>query len=321
MGITKNHQGESTLQAMAARAFPGQTVLSIRELTEGMCNAAYLLTLSDGRDVVVKIAAPGSAGLLRNEEGLMRAEVAALTLVRTLGDVPVPRVYAHDDTRTLCSGEYFFMEALPGQSLYSQRDSIPPETRAALHREIGRIERRVASLTAPQFGLLGSERRYATLYDLFRAMMENVLLDAEEKQVDLLRPAQRYLDALRRDEGCFAEVAVPRLVHWDLWEGNVFVKDGQISGIIDWERALWGDPLMDDRFRRHTRTADFLAGYGQTRDGRTAFTPAETRRVLWYDVFLYLTMMTEGSFRGYPDDSQYRWTMPLMQASWGELNE
>ena len=28
-----------------------------------------------------------------------------------------------------------------------------------------------------------------------------------------------------------------------MWEGNIFVKDGEISGIIDWERAMWGEPV------------------------------------------------------------------------------
>ena len=77
---------------------------------------------------------------------------------------------------------------------------------------------------------------------------------------------------------------------------------------------MWGEPFMDDRFRRHTRTSAFLEGYGQT-----AFSREEMRRILWYDVFLYLTMMTEGSFRQYPDDSQYRWVMPLMLSSREEL--
>lgn len=47
-------------------------------------------------------------------------------------------------------------------------------------------------------------------------------------------------------------------VHWDMWEGNIFIKDGHISGIIDWERALWGEAFMDDRFREHNRTQEFL---------------------------------------------------------------
>ena len=61
------------------------------------------------------------------------------------------------------------------------------------------------------------------------------------------------------------EVSEPALVHWDLWAGNVFVKDGKITGITDFERALWGDPLMEHYFRMITepkRPEAFLRGYG-----------------------------------------------------------
>ena len=46
------------------------------------------------------------------------------------------------------------------------------------------------------------------------------------------------------------EVQSPRLVHWDLWDGNVFVDPAtaQITGISDFERSLWGDPLMEVNF-------------------------------------------------------------------------
>ena len=111
-------------------------------------------------------------------------------------------------------------------------------------------------------------------------------------------------------------VAEPVFVHWDMWEGNIFIKDGHISGIIDWERALWGEAFMDDRFREHNRTQEFLKGYGKEK-----FNEEEMCRIYWYDIFLYLTMMTEGAYRQYEDDSQYRWVKPLFEASWEKVQK
>lgn len=53
-----------------------------------------------------------------------------------------------------------------------------------------------------------------------------------------------------------------------------------------------------------------------------AITKSETemRRIYWYDVLLYLTMMTEGAYREYEDDGQYQWAKPLFEASWRELS-
>jgi aminoglycoside phosphotransferase (APT) family kinase protein len=38
------------------------------------------------------------------------------------------------------------------------------------------------------------------------------------------------------------EVTRPALIHFDLWPGNIFVDGSRIVGLIDHERAFWGDP-------------------------------------------------------------------------------
>lgn len=315
MLLTKNIQTNDNLRRMTAAAFPGLEMVSAIELTEGLCNAAYRITLSDGRDTILKIAPERSENLLANEVGLMTAEVAAMELVRQHTDLPIAAVQFYDTSKTLCTSDYFFMDALPGRSLFSIRDSLPKDVYRAYHREIGRCTQKIASITGPHFGLLGDpDHQFTRLHDLLRWMVHNVLNDAARKAVVIGVSAEDILAALDADGAIFDEVTTPRLIHWDMWEGNIFVQDGHVSGIIDWERAMWSEPLMDDRFRRHTRTDAFLAGYG-----KPELTPSETRRILWYDLFLYLTMMTEGEYRGYPDDSQYRWTKPLFEATWAAL--
>ena len=127
--------------------------------------------------------------------------------------------------------------------------------------------------------------------------------------------AEEVLSRLDADKAIFAEVKRPSLVHWDMWEGNIFVDNGEMSGIIDWERAMWGDPFMDDRFRRHNRPAAFLEGFGQT-----VFSPDELRRIAWYDLFLYLTMITESFYREYQNtDGLLGWLRPLVDAAWADL--
>ena len=93
-----------------------------------------------------------------------------------------------------------------------------------------------------------------------------------------------------------------------MWEGNVFVKDGRVSGIIDWERAMWGEPFMDDRFRMHNRDKYFLEGFGQT-----SFTENEIKRLRWYDIILYLTMMIEVFYREFEDKGQYFWAREMLE--------
>ena len=315
MSITKNHQSPEALHALCSAAFPGQAVASVAELTEGMFHAAYRIDFADGSASVLKIAAPDANGLMSNEINLMQAEVRAMELLHAHGIPHVARVQHADFTRTLCSGSYFFMECLPGQSLNSLRETLSAEETNHVMQQVGQFQRRLTDIRGDGFGLLGDTNRFPSLYELIRFLFENVLKDASAVDVDFGFTAGELLRRLDADHAIFDEVRTPTLVHWDMWEGNIFVQQGELSGVIDWERAMWGEAFMDDRFRRHNRHPAFLEGFG-----RTEFTPAELRRIAWYDLFLYLTMSTECFYRQYEDiPGTLGWLRPLVDAAWADL--
>lgn len=315
MPITKNKQPEQTICQMAATAFPDKKIKTITELTEGMCNAAYMVEFTDTTQSVLKIAPLDGRGLMSNEVNLMDAEVTAMRIIQENQIVKVAKVQYYDTSNKICASPYFFMEVLEGQSYFSIKDNFTDEENRRIHYEIGQTERKITAIPGKYFGLLGDTANHDTnLFDFVYRLIKNVLSDAERRQVAIGVSSDEILARLLRDKEIFAEVTQPVLVHWDMWEGNVFVKDKHVCGIIDWERAMWADPFLDDRFRRHTRNADFLKGYG-----KKTFTFNEMRRIYWYDIFLYLTMMTEGAYREYEDDSQYQWVKPFFEDSWKEL--
>lgn len=315
MGITKNRQSEAVLQKMALRAFPDKQMEEVMELTEGMCNTAYLVKFTDNSQYILKIATAGSRGRMSNEVNLMEAEVKAMQIVHRTNAVKVADVLYYDTSNEVCNGHYFFMEVLEGQSYSSIIDTFTEEERKTVSYEIGRAERKITSIPGNHFGLLGDEVHcFGGLFSFVYQLISNVLLDAEKKRVDLPAASDEVLMALRADREIFEQVTQPVLVHWDLWEGNIFVKEKHVFGIIDWERAMWGEALMDDRFRRHTRNAEFLKGFG-----KDSFTEEEMCRIYWYDILLYLTMMTEGAYREYEDDGVYQWAKPMFEASWKKI--
>lgn len=252
---------------------------------------------------------------MSNEINMMTAEVTAMNLLENKLSANVAKVDFHDNSKTICSGEFFFMEYLEGENYFRLKEHLSIEEQQNIDRQIGKIVREFTNITGDFFGLLGdTKNRFHSLYELIHYMLSNVIYDADRQSVEYFIRGNELLALLERDKNIFDQVTTPCLVHYDLWEGNIFVKDMQISGLIDWERALWGDPLMEDRFRRHTRNEAFLQGFGIE-----ALTDAQQRRIYWYDIILYLTMMTEGIYREYEDDSQYQWVAPLFQASLTEL--
>ena len=315
MGIRKNKQTNESIIRMAEAAFPQRGIPEIAELTEGMCNAAYKLTYEDGFRAILKIASPIRTGFMTNECNLMEAEVRAMKLVAESTEIKVAAVYRYDTTKELCDGDYFFMECLEGESWVSVMDRLGEEVNSQLRMEVGKMQKQLSVITSNRFGLLGDPvHRFSNLYEFIDFLMSNVLNDAEKRDVVIGVSRDEILAKLSRDKDLFENIKTPTLVHWDMWEGNIFVKDGKVSGIIDWERTMWGEPFMDDRFRYHNRHNDFLKGFGINE-----LSQEELRRIYWYDILLYLTMMTEVTYREYEDNSQYQWVKPLFDKIWDIL--
>lgn len=308
MIITKNVQTDETIIQMAKKAFPDKVVKSITELPEGMCNAAYCVVFADGSESILKIASKDRRGNTSNEICLMDAEVAAMKLVNTNTDIPIAEVYAFDCSRTVCDGDYFFMEKLKGDNLAKIRDSLSGDQIKKIHEEIGQLSHKLTAIQNPAFGMLGDERRFTSLYDFVRYLLGNLISDAQKRNINILYSEENLLTSLEKDQEAFEEVKTATLVHWDMWEGNIFVRENHVTGIIDWERAMWGEPFLDDRFRHHNRSEAFLRGFGI--DG---FSENEKKRIRWYDIILYLTMMIEVFYREFEDDSQYRWASMMLE--------
>ena len=312
MGITKNKQTKESIIRMSQAAFPQRGIPQIAELTEGMCNAAYKLTYEDGFKTILKISSPIKTGFLTNECNLMEAEVKAMKLVAEKTEIKVAAVYRYDTTKELCDGDYFFMECLEGASWISVMDNLGEEMNSQLRMEVGKLQKQLSEVTGDKFGLLGDYiHQFNNLYEFIYFLINNILDDAEKRDVVIGVHRDEILAKLARDKVFFEAIRTPTLIHWDMWEGNIFVKEGHISGIIDWERAMWGEPFMDDRFRYHNRHNDFLKGFGINE-----LSEEEMRRIYWYDILLYLTMMTEVTYRGYEDDGQYRWVKPMFDKIW-----
>ncbi len=315
MSITKNRQSPETIARMAKAAFPAKAIASLTELTEGLCNAAYRIAFTDGSQSILKIAAGDTSGYLSNEVRMMDTEVMAMNLMRSVEGVRVAEVQYYDNSKTLCSGAYFFMEALEGQSYSSIRWQLTEKETQTLDYESGQIERAIASLTSSRFGFIASEEyQYASLYEFIHKLYENVFSDMKARDIPIDPTGDEIFALLQKDKPYFDEVKQARLTHWDMWDGNVLVKDGHISGIIDWERALWAEPLMDERFRNNLNPA-LLLGYGQAE-----FSHAEKRRRLWYDLIVALTMKTEAVYRAYGKPESAQWIKSLIDTAYGALS-
>jgi fructosamine-3-kinase len=120
-------------------------------------------------------------------------------------------------------------------------------------------------------------------------------------------PPAKIAAAVDAQRDVLAAVTTPSLVHFDLWDGNVLVADGHLTGLVDGERHLWGDPLVDfvspALFQDIFATPDhpYVRGYQQVRP--LLMDEGVRIRVRLYRLYLYLLMIVEGPSRGLDADT------------------
>src|SRR5689334_14366259 len=133
---TKNRKTREQVARMVERAFDGATLAAgedaVRELKEGWFNAAYDARLTDGREVILKIAPRPDAEVLAYERNIMATELATERLVSANPAVPVPEIYYFDQAHDLCESDYFFMGKLTGDNSAHVKASLPPAMQAEI---------------------------------------------------------------------------------------------------------------------------------------------------------------------------------------------
>jgi fructosamine-3-kinase len=287
------------------RAGLGAAITGASELSGGTFAAVWRAGLDDGRQVVVKVSPPPTVRMLEYEQGLIPAEGEYFTLVRRHAPgVPVPEVLAVDPGWIITS-------LLPGRPL-AEKDS--PRART----ELGAAVARVHEITGPRFGYTGPRASGDDWPTAFAAMIDSLRADAAAWNVPLPPldgVVQRYWDVL-------AAVTRPALLHFDLWDGNVLVgPDGGLTGLVDGERYLYGDPLLDLVSPAVLKRIDdhpdhpFLAGYRPA-----PFDRAARIRLALYRIHLYALMITEAPSRGMdPADGRHEFITALLEQELADL--
>ena len=201
--------------------------------------------------------------------------------------------------------EAFVVVAGLGTSGFAAADGrLSPEVVSAGNRELGALNREINTVVGPHFGALLGEG-FPTWREAFTAMVEDTLVDGERVEVDLGWEPDQIRAVLADNAETLDEVAVPQLVEVDLWTKNSMIRDGRIVAILDHERAVYGDPLMEAGLTGLDMPffgdpSDFMAGFGLT-----ALTPAQRTRRRLYSLYLALIMVVETKYRGHTDTEIY----------------
>lgn len=312
---TKRRLDTAEITSITQRMFGPDAVASdITELTDGMFNAVYRMSIRPAvGDVVLKSSPPPGVPLLTYEHDIMRTEAAFYQLARQATAVPVPRVVATDFTRSHLDGDVLVMTSLNGRGWSALRKSIEDSDDARLRRDLGAIVGHLHGITGSRFGYFQpSTAQGATWREAFTRMVDDVLADAQRFDVQLPIEPRVFQDVLERHGSLLDAVTTPSLVHFDLWRGNILLDDSsgewEIAGLIDGERAMWADPAAEfvslSLLGDIADDAELIAGYKSVRHD-FELTADVLTRVTLYRVYLDLIMLVEATPRGYDPDGEH----------------
>jgi aminoglycoside phosphotransferase (APT) family kinase protein len=253
-------------QAILDRGAPGSSVTGAVELYGGEIGAVFELARKDAPSCILKVY-PASM------QWKMAKEVRVLGLLRNI-NAPVPHIFFADDSRSVIDLNFVLMTKLPGNVLGRHEAALSEAELFAIHAEMGACLRNIHDITLDSFGYIGPYgvwTAYRTNRDYLSFQFAKKLGDFRARGGDTAL-ADRLETAIADRRHLLDGAVTPRLCHYDFHAGNVLVTSNgapHISGIVDFENAIAGDPLMDIARALFYFTAKdepkrngLLAGYG-----------------------------------------------------------
>lgn len=274
-------------------------------LTGGGFAAVWRVQLDDGRDTVLKVGPPPGVGLLSYEKDLVAAEGAYFRLARETG-APVPEVLRQGSDSRVLDSAWLFTEYLEGTVLPDLPSGVDD---AGARFDAGAAIARVHRVTGDRYGYSGDRAHGVTWRRAFTAIVDELLADAGVWHVVLPASPAHIRGVVNRHAAVLDAVDRPALLHFDLWDGNLLAAvdtsgTTRLTGLVDGERHLYGDRLLDFvspcLLRRIEDEPEhpFLRGYVAATDESIVLDVPARRRLALYRLHLYLIMLIEMPSRG-----------------------
>ena len=269
--------------------------IQLTSIATGKFNNSYWVQVDD-EQFVLRIAPPDEAVFVFYERKMMRQEPAIHALLREKTTVPVAEIIIFDESQTLLDRDYMLMKRLAGRPL----SETPHVNINHVLSQVGQHLAQTHRLMADQHGYLGAHQPMPpqdTWLNAFIIMWHKMIDDIvgigyynDDESSHLRRLLDQYLHL-------FEHPVTSRLLHMDVWGQNILVDEaGTVTGLIDWDRALWGDPEIEFAVLDYCGISQpaFWEGYGQARDWSPE---AQVRQVFYllYELQKYI-VIRDGRF-------------------------
>jgi aminoglycoside phosphotransferase (APT) family kinase protein len=161
--------------------------------------------------------------------------------------IPVPEVITVDLTRSIAPYDFIVTSRLPGVPVIDTWADLSAVERERVATEAGAYLAMMHAQTFDRFGALGSgdDRGFDRWYDYVADYLDRYTTLAHDLGAIRDNDRKRMQTTLARYRPLLDTVTRGALVHSDYHWENILQADGTITGVIDFEWALAGDPAWD----------------------------------------------------------------------------
>lgn len=263
---------QEAAEEICARLDPRRRSAGVRKIYGGEIAAIHEITFDDDGPAVILKVYPDSL------KWKMRKEAAIMARVSGRLRAEVPRVLLSDDTKQALPLSYLVMSKLEGVTLGSLERGLSREAMHAAYVQIGGLLSDFHQIVMDGFGYIGetgivtrhADNRSYLMHQFERNCADYVARGGGEEL------ARRIAAHAAERQELFVTQGAARLCHNDLHAGNLMAHTElggvRITGVLDFEGALAGDPRFDIAKAMFYLNAEqkvaVLEGYGAVADQR-----------------------------------------------------
>ncbi|KAJ5749035.1 uncharacterized protein N7511_010731 [Penicillium nucicola] len=291
------------LDAVLSLLFPSTVSVQHSQPIMGHVHTLRLLALSNGARLLLKGSPSSRTALLRRERSFLETEAQFLALLGTSGNPCIPQLYHYDPHGRVWGSPYMIRQYMKGNSLLEMESRLTSRKRDDIDRHLGFLTSTIGQNAAPGFGSLQQVAYGAgrpSWREAFCTLFEGILRDAEDTFIHL--PYLEIRNELNRLAPALEFVTLPRLVVVDFGQpSHVLLNEGsdQVSGIVDFSSALWGDVLMAEIFANPSPAVLQGAGMSPYR------TREEKIRLVLYACYRLVSQITLQYHRSRDETSEF----------------
>jgi aminoglycoside phosphotransferase (APT) family kinase protein len=264
---------------------------------------------------------------LDDEDQADRYQTEKLAYTLLGGIVPVPEVIALDESRSLAPVNYLITTKCPGRQMIERWQDLTGAQRQRAAFQAGVCLAQMHNQTlfrrcgAPHKVVEG--KGFVVWYDYMKDFADRYMREARELQA-LDEPMMKRIDrTVTGLKPIMETVTQAVLLHSDYHFENVLQSDGMVTGIIDFEWAITGDPAWD--FRVEDKWEEMCPGsreiiYAGYQSRRTLPDHLQHRAAL-YKLLMWLDNVVLNAFRGNSTEYQESLTVMTRYLIWLEQNE